>query len=534
MTTFVIIEVSGKRPRSLLEEDGEDEDDELDDRDGSGSSEENEDSDGDGSDDSSDEDATAVPSLEEVAVLYTGPECWRYLVDSIAYAAICRNRENETGNSTLYIEPNFGTKYWRDELPADLLSAWDNWDESPAGLTTGCSEEGNMDFASLSLPHVNPYIPIIELSSVTDNGDSMPPPEVHEVPLQISIPNMSDRIAFFRYLDVGGIWTKIPKIVVAIKLSSSIVASNIHLHVANDLIGLMVLDALNETLYMVSMAGITCQIEADDFGFTIVASGFRDKMPALLSEVIERVFDNKFLFLTENRLKTQSEFLLRRYNNEAVKAGSAASTARRMALLPSQYSGKACQQILMAYPSGDQTILKLRQFMGLFLHSCNIDVLVHGSCSDADSISISQLLSESIGRCPRIDLLTASERHAPPVSKLPAQSLHVLRTAPQSPTERNICVEAYFQAGGYNVHTLSFLDLLEQCLSEPFFNDLRTKQQVRCLCEIYLVLFINIFHTCSAGLLSVCQHSTYLRYSRNMLHSSFVLFRDRCRAECDI
>jgi nardilysin len=71
------------------------------------------------------------------------------------------------------------------------------------------------------------------------------------------------------------------------------------------------------------------------------------------------------------------------------------------------------------------------------------------------------------------------ERHAMPVARLPAQSLHLLRTAARSPTESSVCVELYFQAGGGDVRTASLLDMLEQTLSEPFFNELRTKQQVR-------------------------------------------------------
>ena len=56
-----------------------------------------------------------------------------------------------------------------------------------------------------------------------------------------------------------------------------------------------------------------------------------------------------------------------------------------------------------------------------------------------------------------------------------------LLTAPRNPNEKNISVETYYQVALYekgNVEHVTLLDLLEQCLTEPFFDQLRTQQQL--------------------------------------------------------
>lgn len=475
-------------------EDEEDEGSEDDSNDGSDDGSDEEDSDEEDSDEEEEEeeeDAGTIPTLEEVAALYKGPQRWRYLADPAFYVLHCE----QTGASSLRTEPNFGTKYWYDVLPGDLLEAWDMWKEVSSRIAGEESEIDSKDdeaavrdlpsTVNLSLPARNPYIPAAETMApaAEKEGDTI---ITVELPVEVSKPGLNARLNAFRYMDKSNQWVVIPKVVVAMKFSSSIVAQNIHFHVANDLLGLILPDALNEVIYMVMMAGIVCEIESDDYGFSLVVSGFKDKILVVVKDILSTIFDKDFEFISPERFKMQSEVLLRRYNCEAIKAGSAASQARKMGLLPSQYSGKDCEAILAAYATASaEAHGKLLQFMGLFLRSCVADVLIHGSYGEIDADALINSVSGSLDEWPATPATTAEsievERGVVPVSQLPAQSMHVLRTTARSQTEQSICVELYFQAGSSDVRTISFLDMLEQILSEPFFNDLRTKQQVRYL-----------------------------------------------------
>jgi secreted Zn-dependent insulinase-like peptidase len=64
------------------------------------------------------------------------------------------------------------------------------------------------------------------------------------------------------------------------------------------------------------------------------------------------------------------------------------------------------------------------------------------------------------------------------VQEIPDQTLWVVHGEPDSHNENNVAVEVYFQYSLYNALDLTLLDLLENLLVEPFFDQMRTKQQV--------------------------------------------------------
>lgn len=60
----------------------------------------------------------------------------------------------------------------------------------------------------------------------------------------------------------------------------------------------------------------------------------------------------------------------------------------------------------------------------------------------------------------------------------PAPCVTVLRQVPTRPSEHSICVDLYYQLGQSSLGDMVLLDALEQCCEEPFFDSLRTKQQL--------------------------------------------------------
>jgi secreted Zn-dependent insulinase-like peptidase len=69
------------------------------------------------------------------------------------------------------------------------------------------------------------------------------------------------------------------------------------------------------------------------------------------------------------------------------------------------------------------------------------------------------------------------------IARIEVGQVIALVNKPRSVKEKSVCVEIYYQLGDYNIWDLTFVDLLEQMLREPFFDDLRTRQQVVCLCD---------------------------------------------------
>ena len=419
--------------------------------------------------------------------MFTGPSQWRFLCDPL----LCEFLRIELSDRDCLVESNFCTKYWLDKIPCDLLEAWDSWN---SGAYSG-------DFVShLQLPVENPYIPS-EVLHPTSEKVTLRIDHTTEIPVEFSNKELHKRLTVHQYFDREEAWALIPKVVISLKFFSKIVSSSIHNHITNELLWLILRDSLNETIYTVMMAGITCEIEADDFGFTVIISGFKEKMLLFAKDIIQAVFDSSNNFVTIDRYLMQKEFLLRRYSSEGMKAEAAASTARKSSLLSSMYSGEVCEPILSSYTSESTEMLKkIADFIDIFRRSCVIDIYFHGHYPNSDSLSIIDLINECLENCPfSVDGPIVSPHKAMKVEcrsvsvvHLPEQSLHVIPTYSRSKAEKSICIELYFQAPVFNIQTVSYLDLLEQILTEPFFNELRTKKQVL-KCSILFVYTI-CFH----------------------------------------
>lgn len=74
--------------------------------------------------------------------------------------------------------------------------------------------------------------------------------------------------------------------------------------------------------------------------------------------------------------------------------------------------------------------------------------------------------------------LSSSARPDQCIVKLPQEHAFVLPVLPRNPAEKNVCVEAYFQYDSFSLEGVCQMDLLQHLLKEPFFDSLRTKQQL--------------------------------------------------------
>jgi secreted Zn-dependent insulinase-like peptidase len=109
------------------------------------------------------------------------------------------------------------------------------------------------------------------------------------------------------------------------------------------------------------------------------------------------------------------------------------------------------------------------------------------------------------------------------IRELPLGKICVIATTPRlatnCPSDRNIAIEVYYQLPGRISNTddgviMTQLDVLEQILSEPFFDNLRTKQQVTnqllhrliCLTSTFYKLGYDVdcSSKCTFGVLGFC------------------------------
>lgn len=308
--------------------------------------------------------------------------------------------------------------------------------------------------------------------------------------------------------------------------------------ILHDLSIAVVKDILNEKLYVASIAELYCDIESSqNIGMSIKVSGFGDKAHVLALEVTQTYFNlvnyinpsrpGKYHSLkihileygiicfylsyyvdgyNEASFLRELEDLCKKYENADMKASHAANNAR-MALLqpdfPSYYQRYHYLKRYRPYV----TLWLLQEYMQTVMKGIYIEMLCQGNLSKVIvNNMIHNILSMEISRetldegskskrlvrdlCddnnkPRLSVIQISSD--PSISDVMGNARDdiagtgsiLLRVEPQSRNEKNICVQLYYQISLENILIITMLELYDQIISEPLFDDLRTKQQVR-------------------------------------------------------
>jgi nardilysin len=238
------------------------------------------------------------------------------------------------------------------------------------------------------------------------------------------------------------------------------------------LMGMLFKEALNETIYMASMAELEAEISTQDIELEILVSGFSDKAILLLETLVQSFFSPD-QYILENNLNRLKEQLQRRYTNATMKASKAADACRLNALKPSRYPYEILQNVLSNNTLNTERML---QYVSSFFSTCCLYIYAHGNVENSKVLSF----VDSFKRMSRSVDFKLSQSHFPDqiITKIPQANAIIMPVTPSNLKETNNCVQAYYQHKEFDIVSSTYLDLIEQIISEPFFNDLRTKQQL--------------------------------------------------------
>lgn len=241
-------------------------------------------------------------------------------------------------------------------------------------------------------------------------------------------------------------------------------------------------DALTETCYLASVCELGSSIRPTDTGFSIRVHGFDQNLLTLAKEVLRVVMsfrgrDGERGFpstIKNDRFDACYELQMRRYSNAGMDASSFSTSLRLLCLQPSV---KSPFSKLKAFKG--ITISKFIEVMNKLLKRLSVDCFYHGNVNRKDADDAVGVVSESL------------TRHHVGLPKKKDQGKFVLkakRTADQQqivvPTidqkDPNTAVEVYFQFekddnSSDAVRRRVIVDLLEQILDEPLYNQIRTK-----------------------------------------------------------
>jgi len=249
-----------------------------------------------------------------------------------------------------------------------------------------------------------------------------------------------------------------------------------------DLLQQLLVDALTEPAYLASVCDLSYSFSATDVGFTVSVNGFDDKLLDFFRSVMELFLSFAQIgsalpkSIKEERFAACVEVLQRSYKNSAMKAANLCSSLRVRALRPMAWSE---HQKLQALQGLDVAAFS-RTASSLF-EGYAIEGLYHGNVDRSDADKAKDLILNMVGKAGKPGL---------PRKKYPPQSVFRIPTSGPSkpiprivapskdPAEPNTAVEVYFQIGKDNLRERVLIELLVHMMDEPFYDQLRTKDQL--------------------------------------------------------
>lgn len=237
-------------------------------------------------------------------------------------------------------------------------------------------------------------------------------------------------------------------------------------------------DSLKESIYLAEMCELWLSIESSEVGFTFRLHGFHDKLLDLFCIVIRFVLSFRSNHeslpngVTKDRLEACLEVLSRKYKNSGMTTASLSRDLRLQILRPTLWSPNKLLKAL--------NTVSLQSFVATIssiFENFAVEAFFHGNVDRDDADRARDLI---------LSILNESGGTSLPREKYPAQSVtlvprsltpHLLTTPSRDHSDPNTSCEMYFQIGRDNVRDRTMMDMLVQILHEPFFDQLRTKDQ---------------------------------------------------------
>ncbi|CAN8096702.1 unnamed protein product [Discula destructiva] len=340
----------------------------------------------------------------------------------------------------------YGTEYSSERIPDDFMS------EIKKAVSSIASDR----ISVLQLPHKNQFIPTkLEVEKKEVKEPSVAPTLIR-----------NDGMARTWYKKDDRFW--VPKASLIVSCRSPIVYASAENAVKARFFTDLVRDALEEYSYDAELAGLQYVVSLDSRGLFIEVSGYNDKLPVLLQQVLNTVRD---LEIKQDRFDIVKERLTRAYRNWAYQQ-------------PFHQVGEYTHWLTTEHDfiveeyAPELSIItceSTRAFHKELLSQLHMEAVVHGNLYKEDALKLTDMLENTLKTRP----LPKSQW---PISRsflFPPGSNYVYKKTLGDPANVNHCIEYFLYVGEKHEHLLrAKVLLLDQILHEPAFDQLRTKEQL--------------------------------------------------------
>ncbi|XP_010522008.1 PREDICTED: nardilysin-like [Tarenaya hassleriana] len=342
-------------------------------------------------------------------------------------------------------EPWFGSRYVEEDVPSSLMEAWKN----PSEIDT-----------SLHLPAKNEFIPCdFSIRAMNSDGDSK-----NQSPPRCII----DKALMKLWYKLDETF-KVPRANTYFRINLKGGYDSVKNCLLTELFINLLKDELNETIYQASVAKLETSLSMYGDKLELKVYGFNDKLPALLSEVLTVA---KSFIPTLERFKVIKENMERGLKNTNMKPLNHSSYLRLQLLCKRFYDADEKLSVL-----NDLSLADLTTFIPELRSQIFIEALCHGNLSEEEANNISNIFKSSLMAEP----LPSKFRHEEHITCFPLGSNLVRDVSVKNKSETNSVVELYYQIDSEEAQSTrmkAILDLFDEIIEEPLFNQLRTKEQL--------------------------------------------------------
>ncbi|WP_416308227.1 insulinase family protein [Neptunicella sp. SCSIO 80796] len=327
----------------------------------------------------------------------------------------------------------YNTPYQVDRIPTEWLSAWSSPDTQP----------------KLQLPKQNPY--------VTNDTSLLP------IDSDFTLPkHLIDSKAMHFWFAQDELF-KLPKGDIYLSFDCPFSQGGIGNNTLKRLWVATLQEQLNESFYQSELAGLNFHLYPHQGGFTLHTSGFAEKQLLLANSLVRKIFNHKlgaqrFNQIKQKQLQAAQNSLLNKPVNRLFNKLSV--LLQRNAYSPAD-----------TVPIIQQSTLQQVELIREQLLSCyHIQSFMHGNWSYSQAQQYGDFLQDkllgSVNTCEEVS------RHIVDLRELPCSVLKI------DNFEEESAVVVYFQSPSESVADTAMTILAEQIWAGPFFNQLRTEQQL--------------------------------------------------------
>lgn len=227
-------------------------------------------------------------------------------------------------------------------------------------------------------------------------------------------------------------------------------------------------DELLPFSYAAEIAGLNCAVSASKDGIVINASGYNDKLHVLLEDILLKLKSMKF---DRARFETWKERTLRIYRNHGYNTPyTQIGTHINYLFNELTWTLEERENALK-----DANFEDLEEFFPHILRHTSAEILAFGNLSKEDALKISDLTFDILKPLP----LPASQLVRLRSFLLPPSCEYHYHLDLKDENNVNSCIEYFLQVGLLtNDRLLIALELFASIMSEPAFNQLRTREQL--------------------------------------------------------